>query len=264
MNSFEITKLNDKKIIEEYFRKDTSLNLYQIGDLDDFFWKYTDWFALKGNGELKQVVLIYQGTDLPVMIALSSKELEEMKFLLERISQAIPDRFYSHLSVGLSEVLQNKFRGKCHGKYLKMTLNRTDLVKVNYGSEIRRMSIVNSAELKKFYDESYPDNWFDNRMLETGKYFAYFTEGQITGVAGIHVYSPHYKVAVLGNITTHPGHRGKSICSNLTSVLCEDLFESVDTIGLNVHSENIAAIRSYEKIGFKKTGKYEEYMFEKK
>ena len=98
-----------------------------------------------------------------------------------------------------------------------------------------------------------------------GKYFGYFNEesGKLAGISGIHVYSPVYKVAVLGNITTNPEFRGRSICRKTTTALCKDLFESVDIIGLNVSKENYAAIKSYENIGFKITGEYEEYMAER-
>ena len=60
------------------------------------------------------------------------------------------------------------------------------------------------------YEESYPDNFFDKRMLETGKYFGYFENGKLIGIAGIHVYSAKYKVATLGNITIDPSQRGKA------------------------------------------------------
>jgi len=262
--SMTVSRLRDKKIIESHFRKNTDLNLYQIGDLDDFFWEYTDWYALSAGDELKQIILLYFGTDLPVIMALCDRELNEMKSLLNKITSYLPKKFYSHLSEGLAEVLEKTYNYAGHGKYLKMSLRKENLNCELKDTNVKRLTVSDLDSVKEFYSESYPDNWFDKRMLETGKYFGYFVEGKIAGISGIHVYSPLYKVAALGNITTHPFHRGKSICTMLTSVLCKDLFKTVDKIGLNVHSENKAAIRSYEKVGFKITGKYEEYMFERK
>lgn len=260
----KVTKLRNKKIIETHFRKNTDLNLYQIGDLDDFFWDYTDWYALSEGDKLNQIILIYTGTELPVMIALCDNEPDEMKLLLDKIKSDLPKKFYSHLSEGLAEVLEKTYSYTRHGTYLKMSLRKENLNCIQENNNIKRLIVSDLDLAKNFYSESYSDNWFDKRMLETGKYFGYFAEGEIMGISGIHVYSSLYKVAVLGNITTHPTHRGKSICTKLTSVLCKDLFKTVDKIGLNVHSENKAAIRSYEKVGFKITGKYEEYMFEGK
>ena len=100
-------------------------------------------------------------------------------------------------------------------------------------------------------------------MLETGKYFGYINGGEIRGAAGIHVYSPLYRVAALGNITTDPEFRGQSVCRKVTSALCRDLFETVDLIGLNVDTGNAAAIKCYTNCGFEICGIYEEFMFRK-
>ena len=54
-------------------------------------------------------------------------------------------------------------------------------------------------------------------MLETGKYFGIRREGILVSVAGIHVYSPEYDVAALGNITTHPDFRGQGLGRKVTA-----------------------------------------------
>ncbi|HMS66101.1 MAG TPA: GNAT family N-acetyltransferase [Ignavibacteria bacterium] len=262
-----IRKISDKKLIENHFRKNTDLNLYQLGDLDEFFWKFTEWFGLYEENEIKQIVLIYKGTDLAVIIALCDNGLEEMKYLIEKIKMNLPDKFYSHLSKGLAETLSDKYELTSHGTYLKMTLDKERFLNNHEikDKNVRRLKVSELNDIQEIYKRSYPGNWFDKRMLETGKYFGYFNEanGKLAGVSGIHVYSPLYKVAVLGNITTDPEFRGLQICRKTTSALCWDLFETVDNIGLNVNKENTAAIQSYKNVGFEITGEYEEYMAEK-
>ena len=125
---------------------------------------------------------------------------------------------------------------------------------------IRRLSSEDILQIKELFRRSYPDNFFDERMLDTGKYFGYFDKQQLIAIAGIHVYSERYRVAALGNITTDIAYRGRSIAQKLTSVLCKDLLITVDNIGLNVFTENQAAINCYKKIGFEITGEYEEYL----
>ena len=123
---------------------------------------------------------------------------------------------------------------------------------------IRRLSIIDIPIINEFYSAAYPENWFDKRMLETQKYFGYFVENKLVGIAGIHVYSEEYKVAALGNIATHPEFRGRQIGYKLTSHLCIDLMQTVSYIGLNVKSDNIAAISCYRKVGFEIVGSYDE------
>ncbi|MFZ1322086.1 MAG: GNAT family N-acetyltransferase [Ignavibacteria bacterium] len=269
-----IKKISNKKIIENFYRKNTCLNIYPIGDLDDFFFMKTEWFALseKKNDkeEIIEMAFVYRGTDLPVLIAVCEGDNKNMKELLGGILKDLPDNIYSHLSIGLDEVFERSYEKHDHGRHFKMCLKKNDFIEFietieNNGSDyIRRLSPSDIDLISEFYKRSYPDNWFDMRMLETGKYFGYYFENELIGVAGIHVYSPEFKVAALGNITTLPLHRGKSVCRKLTSVLCRDLFKSTDHIGLNVHSENIPAIKCYQNLGFSLTGEYFESTLKKK
>jgi ribosomal protein S18 acetylase RimI-like enzyme len=126
---------------------------------------------------------------------------------------------------------------------------------------IRKLTGNDLIEIQEFYAVSYPNNWFDSRMLETEKYYGYFTNKKLVGISGIHVFSKEYKVAALGNIAVHPDFRGKGIAYKLTSALCFDLQTCVDIIGLNVKSDNFHAIKCYQKIGFEKIGTFEECCF---
>ena len=115
------------------------------------------------------------------------------------------------------------------------------------------------AALTSFYVEAYPDSYFDERMLDTGKCFGYFQNDQIVAAAGVHVYSAEYDVAVFGNIATAPSRRGEGLGTLLTAHLVSELVEEgCGCICLNVKADNMAAIRCYEKLGFVVVHEYEE------
>src|SRR5437868_2648858 len=150
--------LHDKQTIEAFLRQNTFLHLYEIGDLDDFFWQYTTWYALQDQyAQINQLALLYTGGTTPVLL-------------------------------GLNE------------------------------------------DLEELYSISYPGNWFDARMLETDHYFGIYDGKQLASIAGIHVYSPHYKVAVLGNVTTHPDYRKLGMGTATCAKLCQVLYHSVEHI----------------------------------
>lgn len=115
---------------------------------------------------------------------------------------------------------------------------------------IRQLTITDLPAIKDLYSIAYLNNWFDSRMIETGKYFGYFKNNKLVGISGIHVYSAEYRIAALGNIATHPDYRGQQIAYKLTSTLCCDLKKTADIVGLNVKSDNKAAINCYKRIGF--------------
>ena len=98
----DTVSLNDKGAIESFLRKKPYLHIYSMGDLDDFFWPCTTWYALKENEEIRAIALIYTGQPLPVLLALSEDE-PVMQALLESIMPGLPSKFYAHLSLGLEE-----------------------------------------------------------------------------------------------------------------------------------------------------------------
>jgi predicted GNAT family acetyltransferase len=77
-------------------------------------------------------------------------------------------------------------------------------------------------------------------------------------VAGVHVYSEPYRVAALGNVATHTAHRGQGLATTAVAALCRNLLGTVDHVGLNVAADNTAAIRCYQRLGFRIIATYEE------
>ncbi|MDQ3022640.1 MAG: GNAT family N-acetyltransferase [Bacteroidota bacterium] len=259
-----VKTLHDKYIIESHFRKNTDLNIYSIGDLDDFFWKYTKWFAIGDGDKIEQIVLLYEGSELPTLLAITDNNIDTMITLIEKIKDKLPGEIYCHLSKGVINAFEKKSILRICGVYYKMSLKEKSLLIKDENKKVKRLLPGDIVIIKALYDASYPDNFFDKRMLETGKYFGYFEKGELIGISGIHVYSDKYRVATLGNITINPAHRGKSICQKLTSALCSDLLQTVDNIGLNVSVKNLSAVNCYKKIGFEIIGEYEEYLIENK
>jgi len=264
LTNSHVKEIADKIVLESFFRQNPGLHLYSIGDLDDFFWPYTKWFGIIDNARLRSVFLIYSGSKLPVLLALEDTDKLQSENLLKSIVPRLPDNFYCHLSPGLEQIiLEHGFLLESHGKHFKMSLQKIDIPKnvLNFKVSCRRLSMCDLDIVKDLYAKAYPGNWFDNRMLETGKYFGAFDDALMVGIAGVHVYSQRYRIAALGNITTLQSYRGQGVAGKLTFELCKDLLEDgIDNIGLNVKSDNEAAIRCYQNIGFQIQTKFEEFM----
>jgi ribosomal protein S18 acetylase RimI-like enzyme len=251
--------LHHKKEIEQILRKDIPMHLLEIGDLDDFFFRYTSWLTFQEESLQKTVALLYSGMVPPTMIALC-RDKDLLIDLLIGMKGMLPPSFYIHLTPDTVNYLSEYEIVKFYGRNHKMTLTKNQFIQIDPDiKQIRRLDLKDIRYLKELYEISYPGNWFDERMIRTGKYFGLFEKEELIGVAGIHVYSPDFQVAVLGNITVHPDFRRKYIARNLVSVLCSDLFETVEYIGLNVKKENFAAIKCYLNLGFEITGEFDEF-----
>jgi ribosomal protein S18 acetylase RimI-like enzyme len=269
--------LHDKDQIATVLRQNVYLNLYSLGDLDDFFWNYTTWYAWREGAELQAIILLYSGLDLPVLLAHSSTKGQEgykprassqldealgtpLQKLLRALLPYLPRRFYTHLDPGLEVVLASDYQLDSHGEHYKMALtNPASLAEVDVSATIS-LSSSDLFDILSLYERSYPGNWFDPRMLETGHYFGLRHGGQLASIAGVHVYSPTYRVASLGNITTDPAYRGHGFGRAVTSRLGQSLLKTVDHVGLNVKADNQAAIHLYQQLGFEIVASYGEYM----
>lgn len=255
----KIECLRNKNEIEAFLRKNVHLHIYSIGDLDDFFWQNTLWYALKKVDEIQALALLYTGLPLPTLQALS-EQASLMRELLRSISHRLPGRFHAHLSPGVGEAFKGRYEMESCGEHYRMALDSKRLPGSVDCSQVVRLTEDDLDQMLQLYEKGYPGNWFDPRMLQTKQYFGIKTGNRLVSVAGIHVYSEKYGVAALGNIVTHPDYRGKGLGKSVTARLCQSLSENMDHIGLNVKADNTIAIALYEKLGFEIVAAYYECM----
>jgi ribosomal protein S18 acetylase RimI-like enzyme len=252
----------DKQRLLEHFRKDPVLFAYHLGDLDDFYFPHCIWGAVYGESSaIDDVLLLYTGCNVPSLLAFGVSG--KFPALLSDFVTLLPSKFYCHFQKQYHSILADKFRESYLGTHLKMKLGQftkgtTDL----QGVSPVRLGESDEEALRSLYIQAYPGNYFVSRMLKSGKYFGCRIDGQIVAVAGVHVDSDEYGIAVLGNVATHPDHRGKRLATMLTSRLVEELVSESKLICLNVNADNHAAIHCYLKLGFEKVYEYEESLFE--
>ena len=253
----EIRNLKDKTIIQSFLRRDPDIQYYCLGDLDDFFWPLTTWYAFVTGNVINSICMLYKGSEIPTLLLFYSGDDPVPSLdLLKKIRSLLPDEFYAHLSKPLISTFNKEEIRENYGLHYKMVMK--ELREDSADTHIQRLNLSNLDDIQKLYAAAYPSNWFNKRMLETGKYFGYFIDARLVGISGIHVYSPEYHVAALGNIAVDPDYRGKGIGYRLTVRLCNDLSRDTELIGLNVRNDNDNAIRCYLKAGFEITGEYDE------
>jgi len=256
-----LVSLHDKSEIEQFLRTNVYLHLYSIGDLDDFFWPQTIWYGgLTGEG-LAAVALLYLAPSGPTLVALS-EQTGATGELLESLKAILPGRFYAHLSPGLETALESSHVVRPLGAHYKMALRDASRLDGAEWPGAVRLGEADLDEVLEFYEASYPDTWFDPRMLQTSQYFGLREGNELVSVAGVHVYSLRYRVAALGNVATRPSWRNRGYARRVTARLCRSLRGEVDHVGLNVKSDNRAALRCYESLGFEVAASYGEFAIE--
>jgi ribosomal protein S18 acetylase RimI-like enzyme len=252
-----LVEVHDRQAIAALLRRDARTHVYEIGDLDDFDWPHTRWFGWMEGDALREVVLLYTQPAVPVLLTIGDASAE-MTGLLEAVTASLPGELYVHASAPLLEILTRRYAVTGAAPHLKLALGGTEAVQ----RDALPVDVLDAADLDaicELYAAAYPGTWFEPRMLATGRYVGIREQGRLACVAGVHVYSPTWGVAALGNVATLPELRGRGLARGACAALCRLLLaDGIETIALNVRDDNVAAIRSYTRLGFEPVAEYVE------
>lgn len=231
------TRENLRRLLEH----DRIWNAYAIADLDPVHDECTDWFLHESS-----VLLRYRGLQPDLIFASGDPTIIETLF-----SKLPPGGYQYALKEEVLDAVLQQFSVDGSIPMWRMVL-KSDPPTIIMPDEVQALSIEdlpNIVCLMADYEDR-PDS-FMPAQLESGLFFGVYESEELISMAGIHVYSEISKVAAVGNVFTHPEHRGEGFGTLASSAVTTRLLaQGVRTIVLNVSKENEPAIRSYSKIGF--------------
>jgi ribosomal protein S18 acetylase RimI-like enzyme len=256
--------LHDRDELEAFLSLDPVLHLYSLADLDPAFWPNTCWYGRREGGTLAAVLLVYLGLDRPVVQLFTGGDPAPAADLLDAALPALPARFHAHLGPPALEAVLRRHRAFTpYGIYLRLRLD--DPARLA-GLDPPGLSVLTAADepaIRALLAVAYPHNFFEPAMLTAGLYLGVRRGGALQAMAGVHVQSERTRAAALGNVATHPTHRGQGLGRAVTAALCRRLrARGIDRIGLNVREANQAARALYEGLGFVPHLRYQEGLAE--
>jgi ribosomal protein S18 acetylase RimI-like enzyme len=253
-----VVELRDRRRIAELCGRRPGVHAYALGDLDDRFWPHTRWVGLERDDRLTQVAFLYEEHDPPTLHAIPEEPVDEMTWLLRHARHQLPERFECHVDErSLPTLLHERRVARGPFPHVKMQLGATAALERYAREDVVVLTRADLADLRMLYDAAYPGSWFHDGRLETRRYVGLREEGRLVSVAGVHVHSPTYGVAALGDVATHPSARGRGLATAVCAQLCRLLrADGCATIALNVREDNLAAIRAYERLGFSVVARY--------
>ncbi len=231
---------------------------YALGDLDPEYFPFTEWFGAEEDGDLRAVVMLYHGLNPVICFATGAAhgieailsaavKLPQMGLSIREEHLPIVERFYRADPVPMLKMaLEPEDRNRVSPFMMKSEIERRNPVSVT------RLGVSHLSLLEELYSHGGGDA-FRRRSLELGVFYGVFDAARLVSVAGTHIVSDNGRIAALGNVMTHPDYRGQGLATAATSAVCEELLQrGLGQIGLSVSRSNAAAIRVYEKIGFKR------------
>lgn len=258
-DELSVTWCDEPSTLEAFLRRDTGLFLYHLGDLDPFYAPYVRWAVATREGaagpSIEAAVLLYEAVDPPVLLAIEERSPAALARILDAIWSELPAEVYAHVSTASVGALP-PCEIESHGGYQKML--RVDRSGPSPGGDLRLLTERDLPRIASLLAVASPGHAFEARSLAHGVTLGVVEGSALVAMAGVHVVSRPLRVAALGNIATHPAHRGRGLGGRVTQAICAELAPIVDDIGLNVRRDNIAAIRCYARAGFVRVGDYEE------
>ena len=238
-------RLADKTEILRYLETDRLYAAYAIGDLEPGLFEQSDWAGAKEAGQLRSLVLHFRGLRPPALFLMG--DCRGLRAILE--SELCPDEVYL----------------TCRGRHLPMVRHfyawekmtpMWRMMLVNLGSPQRsgesclRLASAHIDQLLALYALGGADA-FSPAQVEQGVFHGVVSGGQLVAAAGTHLISRTYGVAAVGNIFTHPEHRGHGYGTTATCRVARELLQlGIRDIVLNVSQTNAGAIRIYQRLGF--------------
>lgn len=250
-----IERIREKERLLGYLARDRVRACYLIGGLDESYDDYTEWWALTEDGDVRALVLVYRGLSRPAVFTLGGAD--EVATLVAGCRSRLPRQFYAHLLEEHVPAFAETYSLGESVRMRRMALRREDFAPPADTAGVRRLGHSDTAALMELY-RFYPDHLFEPYQLETGYYYGHEEGGVLVAAAGIHVVSRRYDVATIGNVVTHPDHRGHGFATRATGRLLQELLMEVSLAALNVHEENGPARATFRKLGFADAHVYRE------
>ena len=246
-----VRKLTDRTEIRALLNRDREWELYALADLDDGMFEQCSFWEYKGG-----LTLVFHGIEIQPIFVFGDAETTR------ELLAALPEQTgYLNLKPeqlgGAEGIYQYRERYEMQRMFLNAFQPRAGTVEALGGANCR--------EIERLYASGIGGGVaFAPSQVETGFFRGIRRNMELVAVAGVHVVSQREGVAAVGNIFTRPDYRGQGLAQIGTSAVVMALREAgIKTIGLNVASNNAAAIRAYSQIGFRTRFRYFEGMADK-
>lgn len=216
---------------------------YALADTYPPYMEDADWIF-----ENDSLLLRYTGLHPPILFAHGDP------VLIRRLFDDIPEGIYQYTLMGVHfESLKARLRPQSKERMWRMCLDMDAIPEPETAPEILQLGPEDLDRVLGLYDghSDRPDA-FHRSQLSNGITFAWRQGSRLLCVAGTHVISADAGVAAVGNVFTHPDHRGQGLARRTTAaVVTELLAAGIHTIVLNVSMHNEPALQCYAHLGFR-------------
>jgi GNAT superfamily N-acetyltransferase len=242
--AYVVQELRDRGRIRELLLPRVEYTAYALGQLEPGLFERTRWYAGRGD----------TGTGL---VLHSRGGLGDATFVM-----GDPDAVAGILSIHPGtqhtyatcqpqhvEILHRTYRLATQQPMIRMAVDR-EAFRPSAAVQTIPLGGVDIRRVNSLYGTEGGPSYYIPEHIESGVYRGIVMDGRLVAVAGTHVVSPQQRIAVVGNVFTHPGYRGRGLARACTSAVTEVLLQYCDDVVLTVDPKNVPAVRASERLGF--------------
>ncbi|MEZ4862033.1 MAG: GNAT family N-acetyltransferase [Caldilineaceae bacterium] len=224
--------------------------IYAIADLQPAFAPYCHW-SVVDDERGAAATLLFTALQPPILVMTGAQPATGAALR----AMSLPDTLFVSVrrqNFALVEALY-EFGDKVY-PMVRMALPSGLAITRPTVANLIRLTRHDSERISALYQHGGPftPDYFDPYQLDDGVFYGVEDNaGALIAVGGTHIITWTDKMAAIGNMYTHPEHRGQGHArAVLGAIIAELQAQDITTIVLNVDERNDDARRIYERYGF--------------
>ena len=240
---YRITELDDPAAIRRLLEPQRPYTAYALAQLDPRMFPRNKWYRSAGpNG---QALLVHSKSPLGnALFALGDATA------LDAVLSLHPGPRFSFGSLMLEHkaIVRKYFLMTRPQMMLRMTVESDTFRPVE--ADAQRLATSDIAAVNRLYSMEGGPTAYRTEHLNDAVYYGIYEGRDLISIAGTHVVSGAERIAVVGNVFTHPRHRGQGLAKATTGAVTRYLLADCDFVALTVEEENAAAVAVYRSLGY--------------
>jgi RimJ/RimL family protein N-acetyltransferase len=243
-----VRQVHDVDELRRIMQPHRSYAAYAIGQLQPGLFERSRWWLSRGAGG-EALLLHSRGGLGSALFALGTVDALEAALRLH------PGPRYTFLTCQVHhiDVVLRRYAMPDHHAVLRMRVDRETFA--GAPGAARRLSGRDVREINRLYRSDGSPAFYTAENIRDAVYYGAFADGRLVAVAGTHVISALDGIAVAGNVFVHPQYRGRGLGTLVTGAVTRELLRSCREVVLSVDPRNTAAVRAYQRLGYREVGR---------